>query len=114
MADITGTLRHEHDGKSYALRLTLGGIGKLQGKHGDDLAGLLTGKFDGPGQIPPFSVMVDIVAVSLEKCGMAADEAADLADDMLTADQGIVARIMQAAFPQAKPGNAPAPTKAKG
>lgn len=122
MADVTGTLHHSFRGDDYALRLTLGGIGKLQGKHGNDLAGLLSGKFDVPesapegfkAPVPPFSVMIDIVAVALEKGQkLSPDVAADLADEMLTEDQSIVPKIMKAAFPDPKPGNAATPTKAK-
>lgn len=108
MADVTGALHHDFGGRSYTLRLTLGGIAKLQGKHGNDLGGLLTG-IEG---IPPFGVMIDLLAAALEKGeGIPSDKAADLADDMLTADQGIVQRLMTAAFP-ASAGNAEAP-KAK-
>ncbi|MEO1950040.1 hypothetical protein [Thioclava sp.] len=123
MADVTGTLHHDHDGKTYALRLTMGGLAKLQGRHGLDLGGLLSGKFDLPEgaepengseaarPIPPFAIMLDVVAVSLEK-GERMDpaEAAELADDMLTGDRGLCGAVMQAAFPgAAKAGNARAP-----
>lgn len=111
MADVTGAVHYEFGGKHYVLRLTLGGIGKLQGKHGNDLGGLLSGKVEG---IPPFAIMVDMVAASLEKGQrMDPEMAADLADDMLTADQTLIERVLKAAFPDAKPGNANAP-KAKG
>ena len=122
MADVTGTLHHDHDGRTYALRLTMGGLAKLQGRHGLDLGGLLSGKFDLPEDgealegeaarpIPPFAVMLDVVAVSLEK-GERMDpvEAAELADDMLTGDRGLCGAVMQAAFPgAAKAGNPRAP-----
>ena len=111
MADVTGALTHEHGGRSYRLRLTLGGIAELQGKHGNDLCGLLSGGLK-KGVVPPFSVMIDLLAVSLRKGeGMARDEAYDLADDMLTSDQSVFARVMLAAFPELE-GNAKAP-KAK-
>lgn len=118
MADVTGALAHEYDGRTYSLRLTLGGIGKLQERHGNDLGGMLSGKFDTPDDapadfrapIPPFSIMVDIVAEALAKGErMGADDAADLADMMFTADQSLVSRVLKAAFPNAKPGNARAP-----
>lgn len=109
MADVTGALAHEFGGRSYSLRLTLGGIAKLQGKHGNDLGGMLTGKVEG---IPPFGIMIDMVAAALEKGErMPPDEAADLADDMLTADKALVEALMKAAFPE-QAGNAKAP-KAK-
>lgn len=110
MADVTGALHHEFGGRTYALRLTLGGIAKLQGKYGNDLGGLLTGKVEGT---PPFGIMIDMVAAALEKGErLPADEAADLADDMLTADKRLVEGLMKAAFPE-QAGNETAP-KAKG
>jgi len=109
MADVTGALTHDFGGHSYSLRLTLGGIAKLQGKYGNDLGGLLTGKAEGT---PPFAIMIDMVAAALEKGErLPADQAADLADDMLTADKGLVEALMKAAFPE-QLGNAKAP-KAK-
>lgn len=97
MSDVTGALHHEFGGRSYTLRLTLGGIGKLQGKHGNDLGGLLTGGIQG---IPPFSLMIDVVAVALEKGErMSSDEAQDVADDIITADQSVFEKLMKAAFP---------------
>ena len=110
MADVTGALHHEYGGRSYTLRLSLGGIAKLQGKYGNDLCGLLTGEAEG---VPPFAVMIDMVAASLEKGeGMPADEAIEVADDLLTADQGLVQRVLNAAFPAAA-GNAKAPKASK-
>lgn len=97
MSDVTGALHHDFGGRSYTLRLTLGGIGKLQGRHGNDLGGLLSGGIEG---IPPFSLMIDIVAVALEKGErMAPDEAQDVADDIITADQSVFEKLMRAAFP---------------
>lgn len=111
MADATGALHYEFGGKAYTLRLTFGGIAQLQARHGNDLAGLLTGN---TGPIPPFAVMIDMVAVALQKgMKMPAEEAGDLADDMLTDDKGMFERLMRAAFPDAV-GNVEAPKKAKG
>ncbi|SEN90721.1 hypothetical protein SAMN04489859_102174 [Paracoccus alcaliphilus] len=109
MADVTGALHHDFGGKTYTLRLTLGGISKLQGKYGNDLGGLLDGGIEG---VPPFGMMIDIIAAALEKGErISADDAADLADDMLTADRSIMEKVMKAAFPD-QVGNAQAP-KAK-
>lgn len=115
MADVTGTLRHDYEGKTYSLRLTCLGLAKLQDIYGSDLGGLLSGRFDGEGatEIPPFRLMVDVVATALEKGEkMGADEALDLADEMVTADKPLMGRVLATAFPEAQPGNAPAP-KAK-
>ncbi|WP_294932422.1 hypothetical protein [uncultured Paracoccus sp.] len=122
MADATGALHHEFDGHNYSLRLTLGGIAKLQGRHGDDLGGLLSGKYDsdeGKGQkIPPFGIMIDIVAESLVKGeNLPEEDARDLADDMLSADLGLFQQVLASAFPDLRKGtgqgNRKAP-KAKG
>ncbi|MCJ8138433.1 hypothetical protein [Falsirhodobacter halotolerans] len=106
MSDVTGAYHHAFGEKTYRLRLTLGGIAKLQGRHGDDLGGLLSGKYAkkegdmGPAPIPPFGIMLDVVAVALEKGeALPADEAADLADDLMTADRNVFSHVMTAAFP---------------
>ena len=91
-------------------------MAKLQDIHGPDLAGLLSGRYEGEGknEIPPFKLMVDIVAAALEKGErMPADEAQDLADDMVTADKPLMGRVLSTAFPEAQEGNAEAPKKAK-
>lgn len=112
MADVTGALHHEFGDRTYCLRLTMAGLGRLQDKHGNDMGGLLS---DSAAAIPSFSVLVDLAAVALEKGErMAADEAADLADDMLTADPGLSGRLMHAAFPEmfrGAAGNAEAPAR---
>lgn len=109
MADVTGALHHKFGKTTYTLRLTYGVLGKLQGLHGRDLKGLLTD----PGAVPPFDVMVDVVALALEKGhGIKADKAADLADEMLSADPGLVARVMTTAFPDASGKGAAAQGKA--
>lgn len=110
MADVTGALHHKHGEKTYTLRLTLGGIAKLQGKHGNDLAGVLTGA----QAIPSFAVLLDIVAESLRRGGDVESEDADaLADEMLTVDKKLVERLLHLAFPEAPQGNAPAPKDVK-
>lgn len=110
MSDVTGALHHPFGGRNYALRLTFAGIATLQGRHGNDLGGLLTGTVEG---IPPFAIMLDMVSVALQKGeGMPADAADNLADDMLTADKSLVDQIVRAAFPETA-GNEAAPKKAK-
>ncbi|NPD15744.1 hypothetical protein HOY34_11075 [Xinfangfangia sp. D13-10-4-6] len=111
MADVTGALHHAFGGKTYTLRLTLGGIAKLQDKYGNDVGGLLTGGIEG---IPPMGLLVSVVAEALVKGEkMPQAEAYELADDIVTADQSIVGQIIVAAFPDAE-GNGKAPgTKRK-
>ena len=111
MADVTGALHHDFDGKSYRLRLTWGVLADLQGKHGDDF---LTRLDAGAGKLPPFGLMIDIVAKALARGeGLDDDNVRDLADDMLTADPELVSRLMQAAFPDAVGNGGAATTKRK-
>lgn len=116
MSDVTGTLHHSFGGKTYSLRLTLGGIAKLQAVHGLDLGGMLTQTEESAqDRIPDFSIMIAILQVALERGGVAPELSGDLADDMLTEDVGLAVRVMQAAFPKSqasREGKARAP-KAK-
>lgn len=99
MADVTGTLHHDFGGKNYRLRLTWGVLADLQGEHGEDFLSRLDA---GEGKLPPFGLMIDIVAKALAKGeGMTAVEADGIADDMLTSDPELVSRLIQAAFPEA-------------
>lgn len=105
MSDITGTVHHQFAGREYELRLTLGGVSKLQAKHGLDVGGMLSADGANDHKIPDFGIMIDIVAIALEKGGSCADvDQWDLADDMLTGDKSLAARILQAAFPEARAG----------
>lgn len=109
MSDVTGILHEVYGGKSYDLRLTMGGIGSLQAQYGNNIAGLLDGT---AGDIPNFNALIALVSLSLQKgSGMDAEAADGLADDMLTKDVGLATRIITAAFPSAS-GNAKKPRKA--
>lgn len=110
MADVTGTIRETFDGKSYDLRLTMRGIASLQAKFGNNIAGLL----DDTGEaVPDFNALLALVSAALQKgSGMDAEAADDLADEMLTKDQAIFKRVIGAAFPEPKMGNAKKPKKA--
>lgn len=105
MADVTGALHVDHRGKTHTLRLTFLVLAELQGAHGDDFIKRMEAR---DGKLPDFGLMVDVVARALVRGGDVAPEVATLlADDMLAADQGILARLMQAAFPEAKVDAAP-------
>ena len=113
MADVTGALHHEFQGKSYTLRITMRGLAQLQDMHGADLGGLLSG---GGGAIPFLAPSLDLISVALQRGeGMDKAEADDLADEMFTADRNFAQRVLAAAFPDvvaAAPGatgNARAP-----
>lgn len=110
MADVTGTLRREHDGKTYALRLTPLGIAALQDEFGVDFIAKL-----GDGStMPNMRLFVRIVQHALVKGeGMSLADAQALADDMLASEMGLPMRVMNAAFPQGEPGKNRAARRAK-
>ena len=114
MADVTGALHHDFHGRAYTLRLTLGGLANLQGRYGNDLGGLLSGGITG---VPPFGLLLDIVTEALIKGEkMDRDDAADLADEIQTADRGVAIRLIEAAFPpqtNSSAGNRAAPRQRK-
>lgn len=100
MADVTGALHHEFGGKFYTLRLTMSVLAKLQARHGPDFLA----KFNAAevAKSPPFALMIDMVTLSLVKgMGMPETMAADLADDMITAQNDLPASLLAAAFPDA-------------
>lgn len=102
MSDITGSIIEEINGQRYTLRLTMRGIAKLQGSYGPTINGLLDGK---AGSFPDFNPLLDLVSIALQKGhGLAEADAEQVADDMVTADQEIIGRILKAAFPEAEPG----------
>lgn len=99
MADITGTVRARHDGRVYEMRLTMRSLAVLQDKHGDNIAGLLDGS---AGSTPNLTALIDMVSLALQKgSGMAASDADDVADELLTADVGIIEKVIRATFPNA-------------
>ncbi|RNF35389.1 hypothetical protein [Paracoccus methylarcula] len=100
MADITGALHITHDGRELTLRLSMAGLGRLQNQHGPSIGGLLD-ENRGEDQLLNFGILVDAVSIALQKgMRMDSEEADDLADDLVSADQGIVARLLEAAFPE--------------
>ncbi|KEP68435.1 hypothetical protein DL1_11950 [Thioclava dalianensis] len=110
MADVTGTVHRSFGGKDLRLRLTWAGLATLQEKYGNDIGGLLNDDMEG---VPPFRLMIDVVSLSLQKGeGMEPEVADDLADDLITEDNGLVPALLAAAFPDVKEpqkGNRKAP-----
>ena len=99
MADVTGTLHHTYGGKSFTMRLTWGVLAALQARHGNDFLSRLD---VGAGSLPEFALLIDIAALALAKGeGIHEDQARDIADDMLTADPGLIQRLIASAFPDA-------------
>jgi secreted protein with Ig-like and vWFA domain len=109
MKNPTGSLEYEFGGESHEMRLTMRGIARLQAKHGRTLAGVLDGTV---GDIPDMAVVLDIISESLQRAGMDAAKADDLADEIATADPAIIGSILQTAFPDTE-GNGKAKAKAK-
>lgn len=108
MADVTGTVRHAHDGKTYALRLTPLGLAALQDDYGNDFLSDLQ-RVAETGGLPNMALFVDIVAQALFKGeGMDLGDARLLADDMVARDLSLPLRVVNAAFPapEAATGNA--------
>lgn len=103
MKNPTGSFEYEFDGETYELRLTMRGLARLQAKHGRTLGGTLDGTV---GDIPDMNIVLDIVSEALQRGGMDAKKADDLADEIATADPSIVGEIMATAFPDPE-GNAP-------
>jgi hypothetical protein len=111
MIDPTGAVEIVFGGKTYAMRLTMRGIARVQAKHGRTLGGLLDGA---PDDFPDMSVVLDLVSEALQRGeGLDAAAADDLADEIATADATIIGRIMASAFPDAA-GNAPKKKAARG
>lgn len=110
MADVTGTLRRDLGGKTYAMRLTPLGIAALQDRYGNDFLAQIE-KTQG---LPNLRLFVDIVAEALIKGeGMTREEAHPLADDLVAGDLSLPLEIIQAAFPAAE-GTVPAAQGEKG
>lgn len=102
MKNPTGALEYAFDGETYEMRLTMRGLARLQAKHGRTLAGVLDGS---AGDIPDMAVVLDIVSEALQRTGMDAKKADDLADEIATADPEVIGAIMATAFPDTE-GNA--------
>ena len=104
----TGLVTVPFEGRDYALRLTWAGMAQLQDLHPDTVGAMLAGR----DVVPSMRFALDAVRIALVKGGTDATAAADIADEMLTADPGLIARLLTAAFPPAKDtpsGNEEAP-----
>lgn len=101
MADMTGTVRREHDGRTYAMRLTPLGIAALQDKYGNNFLGELE-RTEG---LPNLRLFVDIVTQALLKGeAMPHDEAQSVADDLIGRDLTLPMDVVKAAFPDPESG----------
>lgn len=111
MADMTGTLRREYNGRTYAMRLTPLGIASLQDTYGNDFLA----QIEQTKGLPNLRMFVDIVAQALVKGeGLPETDARSVADDLVGADMALPMAVITAAFPEAKDAAAPEGTEAKG
>lgn len=95
MSQITGEITVRHEGRDYRLRMSMRVLATLQQEFGErSLEDLFRS-----GGTPNFAACLRLVELSLHKDHRA--EAGDLADDLMTADPGIVGRLVEAAFPDA-------------
>lgn len=104
----TGLLTVPFGGRDHALRLTWAGMAQLQDQHPEIVGSMLSGR----DVVPSMRFALDAVRIALVKGGTDAGLAGDLADEMLTADPGLIAKLLSAAFPSgeaAPPGNGEAP-----
>lgn len=103
MVSITGTVHREHDGRTYAMRLTPLGIAALQDSYGNNFLAELE-KTEG---LPNLRLLVDIVTQALIKGeGMPQPEAASVADDLVGRDLTLPMDVVSAAFPDPEGGKA--------
>jgi hypothetical protein len=109
MKNPTGALQYEFGGETHEMRLTMRGLARLQAKHGRTLGGMLDGSM---GDIPDMNVVLDVVSEALQRGGMDAKKADDLADEIATADSEVIGAILMTAFPD-QGGNAKPRGKAK-
>lgn len=108
MAAILGELNVTCAGADYCLRLTMRGIAQLQDEYGQGLEPLLGMK---DGVMPHFGICLRLVEIALKKHHP--DAGPELADEILTADVGVVGRLIAAAFPDPE-GNAGGKPEAAG
>lgn len=104
----TGLLTVPFWGRDHDLRLTWAGMAKLQALHPDMVGAMLSGR----EVVPSMQFALDAVRIALVKGGTDAAAADDLADEMMTADPGLIGRLLAAAFPADKgtpSGNGEAP-----
>ncbi|MFB2530715.1 hypothetical protein ACEYYA_00940 [Paracoccus sp. p3-h83] len=99
-----------HGDRILTLQLTMLAMADLQDKYGADLGPLGAINAD---SAPPFRAMVDVVAAALRRHHRDIDHLS-VADDLLTDDLTIFARLMAVSFPQpegaGEPGNGQAAT----
>lgn len=95
MAMMTGEISARLGDAEYTLLLSMRGVSKLQAEFGDDFLQQLQSAND---KLPPMDLCLRVVEIALDRHHKGAD-IAGIADDLLTADLGLVRRIFEATFP---------------
>jgi hypothetical protein len=97
MAKPIGDIEVALDGATYTLHMGFRELGVLQSEFGRNLVPLLVKPDD--GELPDLAAYLRVVEVSLRRYHPQA--APTVADDIMAADIGIVAKLLAAAFPDA-------------
>ena len=92
LGEITASLGD----RDYVLRLTMRSLAALQDEFGQELKPIM-GLAE--GELPSFKACLRLVELALQKHHP--DAGPDVADDILTAEMDIIARLIEAAFPDA-------------
>lgn len=116
MTDVTGAYRAKLGGKEYTFWVGWSVLAELQERHGQDALERLDPPKGAPETwLPPMAVLLDLMVGALRRfhSGEVSDqvEARYLVDDLIAANPGLPFRILQAAFPEAKPGNGKRPKR---
>lgn len=113
MTDPRGALKVTANGQEYTLWLGMSGLAELQSKHGQDVLGKLEPP-EGAGDawVPDLNIVLDLLMASLQRHHESADRFT--ADEIFAENEGVVLRLLTAAFPDQKPasGNAKRPKRA--
>ena len=113
MSDPRGALKVKAGDQGFTLWLGMSGLADLQAKHGQDVLQRVEPPEGAPKTwVPDLAIVVDVVAISLERFHPDADRYT--VDEIISENAGIVGKLMTAAFPQQKPasGNAKRPKRA--
>ena len=113
MSDPRGSFTVSAGGENYRLWLGMSGLADLQARHGQDVLAKLDPPEGAPKTwVPDLAIVVDVVAISLDRFHPDADRYT--IDDIMAENADLVGRLLTAAFPDQKPasGNAKRPKRA--
>lgn len=109
MANVTGSVTLEANGKAYTLWLGMSVLAEIQDKHGDKFEELIAGIED--GKMPSLSVVHSIFLGALQRFHK--DEADRwLVDDLIAQNQNALGQLMAGASPDPEAGQSRGKAKA--